>query len=78
MSFEGAEKLLEVWFHEGPGTVHDHGDADAVIDGPAQKKRRTECGLRAIDRDTWQTMLNVVKCQILSVISNAHADAYLL
>ncbi|KAJ3373677.1 spermidine resistance protein [Allomyces arbusculus] len=78
MSFEGAEKLLEVWFHEGPSTVHDHGDADAIIDGPAQKKRRTECGLRAIDRDTWQTMLNVVKCQILSVISNAHADAYLL
>lgn len=35
-------------------------------------------GLRVIGRDLWQEMLNIVKCQILSIINNEFADAYLL
>lgn len=34
--------------------------------------------LRSVERRVWEEMLDVVKCQVLSVIENHHADAYLL
>ncbi|CEP12251.1 hypothetical protein [Parasitella parasitica] len=34
--------------------------------------------LRTVDRSLWDSMLATVKCTVLSVVSNAHVDAYLL
>eukprot|EP01087_Luapelamoeba_hula_P002120 TRINITY_DN1185_c0_g1_i2.p1 TRINITY_DN1185_c0_g1~~TRINITY_DN1185_c0_g1_i2.p1 ORF type:complete len:389 (+),score=69.13 TRINITY_DN1185_c0_g1_i2:434-1600(+) len=62
-TFEGPEKLLEVWF--GPMD-------DEQIDGT------TKSGLRTVARAVWDEMLSLVKCQVLNVISNEHFDAYLL
>ncbi|KAJ3361828.1 AMP deaminase [Allomyces arbusculus] len=119
MSFEGAEKLLEIWFHakdpnhattasillpDDPNPSYnpdesgvalaengtdsgffeiDHDvDANHQLGTPALSENGDHdyerTGLRAIDRDTWQSMLDVVNCKILSVIANEHADAYLL
>ncbi|KAI9218529.1 S-adenosylmethionine decarboxylase [Blastocladiella britannica] len=52
--------------------------AAAVASGSSNDKATHDLGLRAVGRDTWQEMLNLVKCQILNVISNEHSDAYLL
>lgn len=38
----------------------------------------SKSGLRKIGRDVWQNMLDLVKCQILNVVSNQYMDAYLL
>ncbi|KAL2916542.1 spermidine resistance protein [Polyrhizophydium stewartii] len=35
-------------------------------------------GLRAVDRATWEGMLDIVQCRVLSVIKNEFADAFLL
>lgn len=35
-------------------------------------------GLRTVNRDVWEGMLDIVKCQVLSVLDNEFADAYLL
>ncbi|KAI8927810.1 S-adenosylmethionine decarboxylase [Entophlyctis helioformis] len=40
------------------------------------KFRRT--GLRTVSRPVWEDMLQIVKCQVLSVIKNEYADAFLL
>ncbi|KAL7316266.1 spermidine resistance protein [Mucor circinelloides] len=34
--------------------------------------------LRTVDRSLWDSMLATVKCTVLSIVSNAHVDAYLL
>lgn len=61
--FEGPEKLLEIWFASHPDS----------IPGESPKK-----GLRLVDRKTWETMLDLVNCQVLSVINGQSNDAYLL
>ena len=65
--FEGPEKLLEIWFAQGPSYVPD---ASTAPDGKS--------GLRAVEREVWEEMLNIVKCKILSVIYGEETDAYLL
>ncbi len=65
--FEGPEKLLEIWFAQSP----------ADIPNPANVPNG-KYGLRSISRDTWQQMLDIVKCKILSVIEGQEIDAYLL
>jgi S-adenosylmethionine decarboxylase len=35
-------------------------------------------GLRSIDRKLWEEVLDIVKCQILSVVHGSDTDAYLL
>lgn len=63
-AFEGPEKLLELWF--GPS-------ASSVIEN------MTTCeGLRAIPREQWQHVLDLVQCKIISVVSNDDMDAYVL
>ncbi|KAF5386115.1 hypothetical protein D9615_002437 [Tricholomella constricta] len=66
--FEGPEKLLEIWFKPSAHDVPDAADPDP--DG------RT--GLRKVDRKLWEEMLDIVKCQVLSVAQGAEMDAYLL
>ncbi|SNX82379.1 related to S-adenosylmethionine decarboxylase (spe-2) [Melanopsichium pennsylvanicum] len=69
--FEGPEKLLELWFAEEPtdvSTCRWH-DSDA---------RSDHFGLRSVPKHVWETMLDIVKCKVLSVIESSHVDAYLL
>lgn len=69
--FEGPEKLLELWFAEEPADVSAcrWSDPDA---------RPNHFGLRSVPRAIWETMLDIVKCKVLSVIQGSHVDAYLL
>lgn len=66
--FEGAEKLLEIWFAPSP--------ADAERAAPPTEDGK--CGLRKVDRAVWEDMLEIVKCKVLSVIEGSEMDAYLL
>ncbi|CAG8438013.1 6824_t:CDS:10 [Ambispora gerdemannii] len=72
--FEGPEKLLEVWFGASPAIAiknrnHDYSGND---------NRSKRIGLRQVKTQFWKEMLEIVKCQIISVISNDYVDAYLL
>lgn len=69
--FEGPEKLLELWFAEEPTDVSacHWDDPDA---------RPNHFGLRSVPKAVWETMLDIVKCKVLSVIESSHVDAYLL
>lgn len=62
-AFEGPEKLLEVWFAPSPS---------ALPDGTHEK------GLLSVPSKTWEGMLDLVHCKVLSVVSSDHMDAYLL
>ncbi|CAG8597704.1 18235_t:CDS:2, partial [Racocetra fulgida] len=64
-SFEGPEKLLEIWFEPSP---------NYIVKGNSS----TNIGLRSVERKIWDDMLNIVKCKILNMIENDHVDAYLL
>src|SRR6266508_3544948 len=64
--FEGPEKLLEIWFAPSASDV-------AHIGGPDGK-----VGLRAVPKQIWEDMLQIVKCKVLSVIEGTEMDAYLL
>lgn len=61
-AFEGPEKLLEVWFAPSASEL---GAA-----GPE--------GLKKVPSDIWKDMLDLVNCQVLSIVSSEDADAYLL
>ncbi|CBQ70403.1 related to S-adenosylmethionine decarboxylase (spe-2) [Sporisorium reilianum SRZ2] len=69
--FEGPEKLLELWFAEEPADVSAcrWSDPDA---------RPGHFGLRSVPKPVWETMLDIVKCKVLSVIHGPNVDAYLL
>ena len=62
-SFEGPEKLLEVWF------------SASATDLPGQAG---PLGLKKVSADVWKEMLDLVNCKVLSVIESEHVDAYLL
>jgi S-adenosylmethionine decarboxylase len=62
-SFEGPEKLLEVWF------------SSSATDLPGQAG---PLGLKKVSADRWKEMLDLVNCKVLSVIESEHVDAYLL
>lgn len=59
----GPEKLLEVWFVPSPSMLPDSAKPD---------------GLKAVSRDLWEQMLDLVRCKVLSVVKNENVDAYLL
>lgn len=66
--FEGAEKLLEIWFAPSPADVEQA--TPSTGDG--------KLGLRRVKRAIWEEMLDIVKCKILSVVEGSEIDAYLL
>ncbi|KAG5646311.1 hypothetical protein DXG03_003908 [Asterophora parasitica] len=66
--FEGPEKLLEIWFNPSPDDVPDAAHPDP----------NGKTGLRKVDRKVWEQMLDIVKCQVLSVTEGTEMDAYLL
>ncbi|EPY53817.1 S-adenosylmethionine decarboxylase proenzyme Spe2 [Schizosaccharomyces cryophilus OY26] len=63
-SFEGPEKLLELWFSApfNPGSLNGN----------------TKFGLKNVSRDLWDDMLSRAQCKVLSVVSSNEVDAYLL
>ncbi|KAJ9112647.1 hypothetical protein QFC19_000667 [Naganishia cerealis] len=79
--FEGPEKLLEIWFAPS---------ADELPEGVEPSRRGLQYregkqagdnewqGLRKVPRETWEEMLKIVRCQVLSVIEGQEVDAYLL
>lgn len=69
--FEGPEKLLELWFAEEPADVSACRWDDPDV-------RPNHFGLRSVPKAVWETMLDIVKCKVLSVIESSHVDAYLL
>jgi len=64
VGFEGPEKKLEIDFQP----------AGEVAGSPCSPKH----SLRSVPRSKWETILAVAQCNILSVLQNAHCDAYLL
>ncbi|KAG8964392.1 spermidine resistance protein [Tulasnella sp. 408] len=70
--FEGPEKLLEVWF--APSAEDVVADDDEFDEKIGVKRS----GLRRVKRETWEEMLEIVKCKVLSVIEGVEMDAYLL
>ena len=60
--FEGAEKLLEIWF----GSMADEEDESSSAD------------LRTIPRSALESILKLVKCEVISMQRNDHMDAYVL
>ena len=58
----GPEKLLEVWFAP---TAKDLGPAKPT-------------GLKAVPEEIWKDMLDLVNCQVLSIVGSDDVDAYLL
>lgn len=70
--FEGPEKLLELWF------------APSVLALPECEGMATHgapvgrVGLRRVPRSTWESMLDLVHCKTLSVLTSTEVDAYLL
>lgn len=62
-AFEGPEKLLEVWFSA------DENDLPSSA---------SPLGLKAVSQTSWKEMLDLVNCQVLSVIESRNVDAYLL
>ena len=65
--FEGPEKLLEIWFAACPQDIEGY--------DPSTQRN---LGLRSVPLDIWKDMLDIVKCQILSVVNGKEIDAYLL
>jgi S-adenosylmethionine decarboxylase len=64
--FEGPEKLLEIWF------------APTAADVPQEPSVDGRTGLRLVDRQDWEAMLEIVQCKVLSVVNGVEMDAYLL
>ncbi|KAL8658709.1 MAG: hypothetical protein Q9226_000823 [Calogaya cf. arnoldii] len=62
-SFEGPEKLLEVWFSASPQSL---------------PKASAPGGLKMVPSEVWKDMLDLVNCKVLSVVESEEVDAYLL
>ncbi|KAL8998389.1 MAG: hypothetical protein Q9169_002517 [Polycauliona sp. 2 TL-2023] len=62
-SFEGPEKLLEVWFSASPQSL-----PEASAPG----------GLKMVAGAVWKEMLDLVNCKVLSIVESEEVDAYLL
>lgn len=81
-SFEGPEKLLEIWFGPAPyllqgiRTIPDELVKDISEEDTLGGSDRY--GLRIVPKPVWDEMLAIVKCQVLNTIQNDCMDAFLL
>ncbi|KAI1319438.1 spermidine resistance protein [Mortierella claussenii] len=80
-SFEGPEKLLEIWFGPAPYLLQGIRTIPAEFQ-PAETDDSLEgsdrYGLRIVPKSVWDQMLAIVKCQVLNSIQNDCMDAFLL
>ncbi|KAG0249723.1 spermidine resistance protein [Mortierella polycephala] len=84
-SFEGPEKLLEIWFGSAPyllqgirtipTELQTTNGAEETYDTLGGSDRY---GLRIVPKPVWDEMLAIVKCQVLNSIQNDCMDAFLL
>ncbi|GAA6015975.1 hypothetical protein JCM10207_006825 [Rhodosporidiobolus poonsookiae] len=72
--FEGPEKLLEIWFAPSEEDVVRR---QLPLKGGRKGKDRWT-GLRQVEKQVWDSMLDEVCCKVLSVIEGDEMDAYLL
>ncbi|KAJ2844195.1 spermidine resistance protein, partial [Coemansia erecta] len=88
-AFEGPEKLLEMWFAptaEAAAALsttigqETNSDCDDRSSSSADENdnQTNAAGLRSVPVIVWRDMLDLVHCQILSTLRNAHVDSYLL
>ena len=86
-SFEGPEKLLEIWFGPAPYLLQGIRTIPTELQ-PASAGESTSSdstsagldryGLRIVPKAVWDEMLAIVKCQVLNSIQNDCMDAFLL
>ncbi|KAG0048134.1 spermidine resistance protein [Gryganskiella cystojenkinii] len=88
-SFEGPEKLLEIWFGPAPyllqgiRTIPTELQSGSVTEESTSSDNSTTVGsdrygLRIVPKAVWDEMLAIVKCQVLNSIQNDCMDAFLL
>ncbi|KAL7301694.1 hypothetical protein TKK_0005694 [Trichogramma kaykai] len=75
--FEGVEKLLEVWFSTNVNNNHNKKETSQQ---QQQQKLEIESkhDLRIIPRQKWESLLKIVRCEIISFCRNDSVDAYVL
>ncbi|KAF8928591.1 adenosylmethionine decarboxylase [Dissophora ornata] len=80
-SFEGPEKLLEIWFGPAPYLLQGVRTIPTELQPAASDDSLGESdryGLRIVPKPVWDEMLAIVKCQVLNSIQNDCMDAFLL
>ncbi|KAG0230061.1 spermidine resistance protein [Actinomortierella wolfii] len=84
-SFEGPEKLLEIWFGPAPYLLQGIRTIPEAVQQaypgmvPFEFDEATDrYGLCIVPKTVWDTMLDIVKCKVLNQIQNDCMDAYLL
>ncbi|KAI9621693.1 hypothetical protein KEM48_007622 [Puccinia striiformis f. sp. tritici PST-130] len=78
--FEGPEKLLELWFAPSADEVPIDSNVGSRPgpDSANASTNRKFTGLRTVQHELWHSMLDEVKCKVLSVIESEEVDAFLL
>lgn len=74
--FEGAEKLLEIWFYD-PSEIDEFNNAE-IFDSTNNVCKILKPSLRNIPREEFVKMLDCARCHILHTKSNSHMDSYVL
>lgn len=64
--------ILLPGFFEGPEKLLE------IVFAPRQDADENDLGLRLVPRNEWSAMLTEVGCEIVSTITSAQLDAYLL
>ncbi|KAF9921222.1 spermidine resistance protein [Linnemannia zychae] len=81
-SFEGPEKLLEIWFGPAPYLLQGIRTIPTEFQTPISEEDTLggsdRYGLRIVPKPVWDQMLAIVKCQVLNSIQNDCMDAFLL
>ncbi|KAG0279493.1 spermidine resistance protein [Linnemannia exigua] len=81
-SFEGPEKLLEIWFGPAPYLLQGIRTIPSEFQTPVSEEDTLggsdRYGLRIVPKPVWDEMLAIVKCQVLNTIQNDCMDAFLL
>ncbi|KAK3815277.1 MAG: adenosylmethionine decarboxylase [Benniella sp.] len=80
-SFEGPEKLLEIWFGPAPYPLQGIRTIPAKLqtaENDDSMSGSDRYGLRIVPKPVWDEMLAIVKCQVLNQIQNDCMDAFLL
>ncbi|KAF9092155.1 spermidine resistance protein [Mortierella sp. AD031] len=81
-SFEGPEKLLEIWFGPAPYLLQGIRTIPTEFQTPTSEEDTLggsdRYGLRIVPKPVWDEMLAIVKCQVLNSIQNDCMDAFLL
>ncbi|KAG0379706.1 spermidine resistance protein [Mortierella sp. AD032] len=81
-SFEGPEKLLEIWFSPAPYLLQGIHTIPSEFQNPVSEEDTLggsdRYGLRIVPKPVWDEMLAIVKCQVLNTIQNDCMDAFLL